>query len=147
VCQQNKAITHPNQPPLNLIKPMGSLEPFKTISVDLIVKLSESKGFDSILTITDQGSTKAVILIPYREAMSVEDLAKEYKAKAFPYIRLPSHLISDQDMCFTSKMFKELCEQLRIKQNLSSAYHLQTDGESECTNQTVEVALRIFCNY
>jgi transposase InsO family protein len=79
--------------------------------------------------------------------MLAEDLAKEYKAKAFPYIGLLSHLISDQDMCFISKLFKELCKQLEIKQNLSSAYHPQMDGESERTNQTVEVALRIFCNY
>ena len=50
-------------------------------------------------------------------------------------------------MRFTSKLFKELCQQLGIWQNLSSAYHPQTDGESERTNQSVEVALRIFCNY
>ena len=147
ICQQNKAITHPNQPPLNPIKPEGSPEPFKTISIDLIVKLPKSKGFDSILTITDQGSTKAVILIPCKETMTAEELAQEYKAKAFPYIGLPSRLISDRDTRFTSKIFWELCEQLGIKQNLSSAYHPQTDGESERTNQSVEVALRIFCNY
>jgi len=147
VCQQNKAITHPNQPPLNPIIPGTELEPFKTISVDLIVKLPRSGEYDSILTITDQGSTKAVILLPCRESMSAEELAQEYKAKAFPYIGLPSKLISDRDPRFTSKLFKELCQQLGIKQNLSSAYHPQTDGESERTNQSVEVALRIFCNY
>ena len=140
-CQQNKAITHPNQPPLNPITPGTELEPFKTISVDLIVKLPKSKGYGSILTITDQGSTKAVILLPCKEAMSAEELAEEYKAKAFPYIGLPSKLISDRDMWFTSKLFKELCQQLGIRQNLSSAYHPQTDGESERTNQSVEVAL------
>ena len=58
VCQQNKAITHPNQPPLNPITPGMELEPFKTISVDLIVKLPRSGEYDSILTIMDQGSTK-----------------------------------------------------------------------------------------
>jgi len=117
------------------------------ISIDLITKLPQSKGNDLILTITDQGTTKAIILIPCKETMSAEDLAKEYKAKAFPFIGLPSRLISDRDTCFTSKLFKELCQQLGIKQNLSSAYHPQTDGESEQTNQTMEAALRIFCNY
>ena len=130
-CQQNKAITHPNQPPLNPITPGKELEPFKTISVDLIVKLPKSKGYDSILTITDQGSTKAVILLPCKETMSAEELAEEYKAKAFPYIGLPSKLISDRDTRFTSKLFKELCQQLGIRQNLSLAYHPQTDGESK----------------
>ena len=79
--------------------------------------------------------------------MSAEELAEEYKTKAFPYIGLPSKLISDRDTRFTSKLFKELCQQLGIKQNLSLAYHLQTDGESERTNQSVEVALQIFCNF
>ena len=147
VCQQNKAITHPNQSPLNLITPGTELEPFKTISVDLIVKLPKSGEYDSILTITDQGSTKAVIILPCRESMLAEELAQEYKAKAFPYIGLPGKLISDRDTRFTSKLFKKLCQQLGIKQNLSSAYHLQTDGESERTNQSMEVALRIFCNF
>ena len=79
--------------------------------------------------------------------MSAEELAQEYKTKAFPYIGLPSKLISDRDTRFTSKLFKELCQQLGIQQNLSLAYHPQTDGKSERTNQSVEVALRIFCNF
>jgi len=138
---------HPNNPPLNPIFLNEKPELFKVISIDLITKLPQSKGNDLILTITDQGMTKAVILIPCKETMSAEDLAREYKAKAFPFIGLPSRLISDRDTQFTSKLFKELCQQLGIKQNLSSAYHPQTDGESKRTNQTVEVALRIFCNY
>ena len=147
MCQANKSITHPNQPPLNPITPGTESEPFKTISMDLIVKLLKSQGYDSILTITDQGSTKAVILIPCKETMSAEELAQEYKAKAFPYIRLLSKLISDWDTRFMSKLFKELCQQLEIQQNLSLAYHPQTDRESEQTNQSVGVALQIFCNF
>ena len=79
--------------------------------------------------------------------MSAEELAQEYKNKAFLYIGLLSKLISDRDTRFTSKLFQELCQQLGICQNLSSAYHPQTDGETERTNQSVEVALRIFCNF
>jgi hypothetical protein len=43
-------------------------------------------------------------------------------------------------------MFKELCSQLAIKHNMSTAYHPQTDGQSEHTNQSVETILRVFCN-
>jgi hypothetical protein len=46
-----------------------------------------------------------------------------------------------------SEIFKEICNLLEIKQNISSAYHPQTDGQSERTNQTVKTVLRIFCNY
>ena len=147
VCQQNKVITHPNRPPLHPIAPPQNPEPFKVISVDLIVKLPESQGHDAILTITDQGSTKAVVLIPCSEGMGTEDLARLYKERAFPFIGLPSKLISDRDVRFTSNLFKEICGQLGVQQNMSSAYHPQTDGESERTNQTVETALRIFGNF
>ena len=54
---------------------------------------------------------------------------------------IPEKIISDRDMRFTSKVFKELCEMLQIKQNVASAYHLQTDRQSEKTNQHVETAL------
>src|SRR5712691_200121 len=88
--QQNKMIMHLNRPQLTPIIPSGNPKPFKTISINLIVKLLESKGNDSILTITDQGTTKAVILIPCCEDMSVLDLAWAYIDQAFPYIRLPN---------------------------------------------------------
>ena len=56
-------------------------------------------------------------------------------------------LILDRDTRFTSSWFKELCQVLDVTQNLSMAYHPQTDGQSERTNQTMEGLLRIFCNH
>ena len=60
VCQQAKTITQQNQPPLQPITSEKHLLPFATMSVDFVVKLPESKGSNTILTITDQGCTKAV---------------------------------------------------------------------------------------
>lgn len=77
------------------ISPEGDLELFKTISINLIVKLLELNGWDSILTITDQGTTKAVILLPCKESIGTLDLAEIYKTRAFLYIGLPSQVISD----------------------------------------------------
>ena len=147
ICQQNKVNTHPNRPVLNPIPPPKNPEPFKVISVDLITKLPKSKGSDAILTITDQGSTKAVILIPCYKTMGAEQLARLYKEQAFPFIRIPSKLISDQDVQFTSQLFREMCKQLGVQQNISLAYHPEMDGQSERTNQTIETALRIFGNF
>jgi hypothetical protein len=90
VCQQNKSNTHLNKPLLNPIFPPKELEPFKVISVDLITKLPQSRGNDMILTITNQGSTKAIILILCQEDMGAEEMATLYVKHAFPYIRLPS---------------------------------------------------------
>ena len=147
VCQRTKTITRRNQPPLQPITPEERPLPFATMSVDFVVKLPESRGNNTILTITDQGCTKAVILVPCREDMGAEAIAELFKEHIFPYTRIPIQLISNHDTRFTSSWFKELCRILGVTQNLSTAYHLQTDGQSERTNQTMEGLLRIFCNH
>jgi transposase InsO family protein len=65
----------------------------------------------------------------------------------FPFAGLPKKIISDRDPQFTSTFFKELCKQLDMSQNLSTAYHPQTDGQLEKMNQHIEMALWIYCNY
>ena len=147
VCQQNKTITQRNQPPLQPIGPEAKPLPFTAMSVDFVVKLPLSKESDSILTITDQGCTKVVILVPYREDMCAEAITELFKERVFPYTGISTKLISDRDTRFTLSWFKELCRTLGIDQNMSTAYHSQTDGQSERTNQTMEGLLRIFCNH
>ena len=147
ICQANKPITHRNNPPIDPITATKGALPFETIAVDFIVKLPLSEGYDSIMTITDHDCTKAVILIPCHETIDTEGVAKLFKDRVFPFTGLPKKIISDRDTRFTSSFFKEICSQLGIVQNLSSAYHPQTDGQSEKTNQHTETGLRIFCNY
>src|SRR6267142_4141786 len=147
ICQANKPITHQNNPPLHPITPQEETLPFQTIAIDFIVKLPTSEGYDLIMMITDHDCTKAVILVPCQETIDAEGVAKLFKDRVFPFVGLPKKIISDRDPHFTSAFFKELCKQLEISQNLSTAYHPQTDGQSEKTNQHVETALRIYCNY
>ena len=146
-CQATKAITHCNVPPIAPIGPGEDNTPFLCITVDFIMKLPELQGCDTILTITDHDCTKAVILILCREDMGSEEVARLFQDHAFPYTGIPKRIISDRDPRFTSQFFKELCDQLDIKQNISSAYHPQTDGQLERTNQTLETILRIYCNH
>ena len=147
ICQQNKTITQRNQPPLQPIGPEEKPLPFATMSVDFVVKLPLSKGSDLILTVMDQGCTKVVILVPCREDMGAEAVAKLFKERVFPYTGIPTKLISDWDTRFTSSWFRELCHALRVDQNMSTIYHPQMDSQSERTNQTMEGLLRIFCNH
>ena len=121
--------------------------PFQTIAIDFIIKLPTSEGYDSIMMVTDHDCTKAVILVPCQETINVEGVANLFKDRIFPFVGLPKKIISDQDPHFTSAFFRELCKQLEVSQNLSTTYHLQTDGQSEKTNQHVKTALRIYCNY
>ena len=131
ICQQNKTITTRNLPPLQPIVPEEGSAPFSTIAMDFVVKLPESKGSDSFLTVTDQGCTKVVILVPCRENMGSEEIVELFKEHVFPYTGIPRKLISDWDTRFTSTFFKELCSALGVQQNLSTAYHSQTDGQFE----------------
>ena len=130
-CQQNKVNTHAIKAPLNLITPEEEALPFQTIAMDFIVKLPTSGGYDSILTITDHDCTKMMIAIPCNETISVEGVADLYLRQVFPRFRIPAKVISDRDPRFTSKFRRELCRLLGIQQNISTAYHPRTDGQSE----------------
>ena len=145
-CQQNK-VDHQRKKPLLLpITPIKNVAPFAMIGMDWITKLPPSGNYDTILTITDHDCSKAVIFIPCTEQMGTEDLAKLYFRYVFPFFGLPSKIISDQDTHLTSTLAQQICQQLGIEQNISTAYHPQTDGQAERTNQNLETYLRIFCN-
>ena len=90
--------------------------------MDFIVKLPESAGYDSILTITDHDCTKMLIAIPCTEKITAEGVAKKFLQQVFPRFGLPSKIISDRDPRFISKFMKELCRLMGITQNVSTAY-------------------------
>jgi hypothetical protein len=60
---------------------------------------------------------------------------------------LPRQIISDRGTQFAAKVFQEFCQNLGIKSSMSTAYHPQTDGQTERVNQSLENYLRIFCNH
>jgi hypothetical protein len=65
--------------------------------------------------------------------MGMEELAKLYFNKVFPHYGLPKKIISDRDTRLTSVLAKAICKEAAIDQNISTAYHPQTDGQSERT--------------
>jgi len=144
-CQMNKVNTHPSHPPLSPITPVENACPFETIAMDFITKLPPSGGYDTILTITDTDCTKASMFLPCKETIDSEGVAQLYLTHVLPHYGLPKKIISDRDPRFTSRFGKELCRLLDIRQNISTAYHPQTDGASERANQSLEQYLRMFC--
>jgi hypothetical protein len=144
-CQMAKINTHLTKPALFPITVEPNALPFETIALDFIVKLPESNSFDSILTITDHDCSKAAIFIPCNETIDAIGTAWAYATHVFPHYGLPKKVISDRDLQFASNVIRELCAILGIKQNISSAYHPQTDGQSERTNQSLEQYLRLYC--
>ena len=114
--------------------------------MDFITKLPQSQGNDTILTITDHDCSKATLLFPCKETISAEEVTTLYATHVFPYYGIPQKIITNQDPQFTSFFSRELFKQLGITKNMSTTYHLQTDRQSEQTNQWVEQYLQIFGN-
>ena len=94
-CQKNKVNTHPKKAPLKPITPTHEVLPFQMITMDFIVKLPESEGFNSILTITDHNCTKMLIAIPGKETIIAKGVAELFLRQIFPRFGLPSKIISD----------------------------------------------------
>ena len=145
-CQMTKVNTRPNHPPLFPITPAENARPFETVAMDFITKLPQSGGYDTILMVTDTDCLKASIFIPCHKVINSEGVALLYLNHITPHYGIPCKIISDRDVHFTSKFAAELCKLLHIKQNMSTAYHPQTDRSSERTNQTLEQYLRVFCS-
>jgi hypothetical protein len=146
-CQQHKINTHPTRAQLQPIYPKPEALPFESIALDFITKLPESEGNDSILTITDHDCTKASVFIPCREEITAEETAGLYVKHVFTRYGLPLRIISDRDPRFAAKFTRELCRVLGISQNISTAYHPRTDGQSEATNKWLEQHLRFYVNH
>ena len=130
--------------PAGLLQPIESpTEPCHTISLDFVTGLPSSHGYDAMLTVTDTFS-KAVRLIACNKTTSAEETAKLFLSHCYPIFGLPYKIISDRDSRFTSKFWETLMRLLGVELGISTAFHPQADGQSERTNQTVEIALRCF---
>ena len=130
LCQQMKVNTHPMTPALSPL-PSSCTRPFQQLSVDLITGLPPSHGFDSLLVVVNHGLLKGVILIPCNKDIDAKGVAELFFKHIFLCFGLHDHLISDHGPQFTSAFTMELARILGYDLKLSTAYHPQTDGETE----------------
>ncbi|GJV35258.1 hypothetical protein Tco_1407735 [Tanacetum coccineum] len=98
-------------------------------------------GHDTIWVIVDR-LTKSAHFLATREDYSMEKLARLYIDEIVARHRVPVSIISDQDGRFTSRFWKTLQKALRMRLDMSTAYHPQTDGQSQRIIQTLEDILR-----
>jgi hypothetical protein len=145
-CQSTKNL--PNRPhvPLVPIPPTEDATPFATVSMDFIMDLPLSNGFDAITVFVDHDITKATVIVPCNTTITAEQTARLYQDNVWRRFGLPKKIISDRGTQFTSRFTQELCRLLGITQAMSTAYHPQTDGQTERMNQELEQYLRAFCN-
>lgn len=143
-CQRNKPVHHKKYGLLQTL-PVPSA-PWKSLSMDHITDLPPSHGYDAILVVADR-MTKQAHFIPARKSDDARDLARQFLRNIFRLHGLPSDIVSDRGTTFTSRWWKEFLRLLDIKPNLSTAFHPQTDGQTERIHQTLEQHLRTFCDY
>ncbi|KAM0060059.1 putative nucleotidyltransferase, Ribonuclease H [Helianthus debilis subsp. tardiflorus] len=130
-------------------RPSGLLEQpeilvwkWDSIAMDFITKLPRTPaGYDSIWVIIDR-LTKSAQFIPIREDFKVERLARIYTDEVIRYHGVPLDIISDRDGRFTSRLWQTFQSAMGTHLNLSTAFHPQTDGQTERTIQTLEDMLR-----
>ncbi|GKC29831.1 putative reverse transcriptase domain-containing protein [Tanacetum coccineum] len=98
-------------------------------------------GQDTIWVIVDR-LTKYAHFLPMREDDTLEKLTRQYLKEVVSRYGVPISIISDRDWKFTSDFWKSLNKALDTQLDMSTAYHLETDGQSERTIQTLEDMLR-----
>ena len=91
--------------------------------------------------------TKMAHFIGLATNATTKDFADTFLNEVWKLHGLPSEIISDMDAKFSGEFFESLCKALGIKWQMSTAYHAQTDGQTERINQVLEGYLRNFVNY
>ena len=136
---------HPSNPGLLPIK-SNATRPFQQVTCDFITDLPPSNGYDSVMVVVDHGLLKGVVYTPVTKKIDALGAANIFIDHIWKRFGLPDTIISDRDPRFTSKVFQEICKLLKVDHRMSTAYHPQTDGETERVNQELETYLRIFCD-
>ena len=144
-CQAAKVNTHPTVPGLSPLAVENPL-PFSSISVDLITGLPDSHRYDSVMVMVDHGLTKGVIYCPCTKNIDSKGVAQLFFTNVFPRFSLHSKVISNRGPQFASAFTRELARLLQYDVALSTAYHPQTDRETEQVNQELETYLRLFAS-
>jgi hypothetical protein len=137
-------------------KPYGMLQslpapdgPWQEVSMGFITDLPPCKVgalvADAVLVIVNRYS-KMSLYIPAEKTWRAEDLADAFIERVIARFGVPKGVVTNRGPQYISKMWGEVCAAIKLKRRLSTAFHPQTDGQTERQNQTLETYLRIFVN-
>ncbi|KAF8756853.1 hypothetical protein RHS01_03813 [Rhizoctonia solani] len=140
ICQANRRA----HAPVIALKPLEVPPfPFHTISYDFITGFPKSNGHDAILVVIDSFS-KFGHFIPTTKKVTSKGLAELFVSHVWKLHGLPVRTISDRGTTFTGKFLRALYQRLGVKPSFSSAYHPESDGQTERVNQFIEFYLRSY---
>ncbi|GJX90415.1 putative reverse transcriptase domain-containing protein [Tanacetum coccineum] len=125
-----------------LVQPKIPEWKWDNITMDFVTKLPKSsQGYDTIWVIVDR-LTKSAIFTPMKETDPLDKLARMYLKEVVTRHGIPVSIIGDRDPRFASNFWRSLQNALGTNLDMSTAYHPQTDRQSERTIQTLEDILR-----
>jgi len=143
-CQRHK---NQSEAPAGKLMPNAIPEkPWSHISADFITKLPLAQGYDAVLVVCNHFS-KMAHFIATTEKTSAEGLARLFQDHVWKLHGLPESITLDRGVQFAAGMMKELNNLLGIQTKLSTAYHPQTDRQTERINQELEQYLRVFIDH
>lgn len=130
------------------LKPLPiPLQRWKDLSIDFIGPIkATARGFNAIMVVVDRLS-KDRHFTPCNTSMGAYDLGRLFVRDVWKLHGLPNSIISDRDSLFISEFWKAVCHRLRIDVKLSTAYHQETDGQTEVANAFLEQYLRQYVNF
>ena len=143
-CQRTKIDHQPCAAPLHP-NPVPEYN-WQFMSVDMITHLPNAQGHNAILMMVDMKS-KDFIPVAITDELSSEGWANLLIRHVISVHGVPERIYSDRGSIFVSNLIRDLYRKLGIQGNPSTAYHPQTDGQTERMNQELENYLRIFTSY
>lgn len=113
--------------------------------MDFIDGLPKSKGKSVIWVVVDR-LTKYADFVGLSHRYTASSLAQVFFDQIYKLHGMPEDIISGRDPIFTSKIWQELFAMFGVTLNTSTAYHPQTDGQTDVVNRCLETYLRCFCS-
>ena len=113
--------------------------------MDFVVELPLFSRHNAVMTVVDSVLKRAHFILTHT-TVTAEEAAKLFLHQVWKLHGLPKCVISDHGPQFIARFTRELYRLLGIKLASSTAWHPQTDGQTECVNQELDQYLRLFVN-
>ena len=144
-CQRSQEAKSRNQKQLGLLRPFPPpAQKWEEIAMDFIFELPRTKDNKTGIMVVVDKLSKGTHFIPIESKHNAERTAATFYKEIYKHHGLPRKIVSDRDSRFTGNFSIELMKLLNVKLNLSTAFHPQTDGQSERAFRTLEEMLRCF---